>query len=104
MTASSAKPAGERLLAETTPAKLAPWLPGVAAARLRLGTVMPNGRPVGERDRVVHLFPIPLARVMPEHLEAFCGLRILPGQADTVLLGTGMPCIRCVAAAPSPRP
>lgn len=78
------------------------WLPGVFAARLLLGVKMPGSRVVGETDRVVHLFPIPSGRVIPEQLRAFCGLVIRPGQAELVTVGTGMPCVACVVAAPDP--
>jgi len=61
---------------------------------------MPGDRIVGETDRVVHLFPIPSGRVIPEQLRAFCGLTIRPGQAELVAVGTGMPCVACVVAAP----
>jgi hypothetical protein len=39
---------------------------------------------------------------MPEQLRAFCGLMIRPGQAELVTVGTGMPCVACVMAAPDP--
>jgi len=63
---------------------------------------MSGGRVVGETDRVVHLFPIPPGHVIPEQLRAFCGLVIRPGQAELVTVGTGMPCVECVVAAPDP--
>jgi hypothetical protein len=77
---------------------------GVFAARLLRGVRLPSGRIVGETDRVVHLFPIPSGRVIPEQLRAFCGLAIRPGQAELVTVGTGMPCVACVLAAPNPEP
>ncbi|MDQ3761263.1 MAG: hypothetical protein M3460_06045 [Actinomycetota bacterium] len=43
-------------------------------------------------------------RVIPEQLRAFCGLVIQPGQAELVTVGTGMPCVTCVVAAPNPEP
>jgi hypothetical protein len=89
-------------LAGLSPSRLREWLPGVFAARLLPGTGMPGGRVVGETDRVVHLFPIPSGRVIPEQLRAFCGLVIRPGQAELVTVGTGMPCVACVVAAPDP--
>lgn len=89
-------------LAGLSPSGLREWLPGMFAARLLPGVRLPNGRPVGETDRVVHLFPIPSGRVIPEQLRAFCALTIRPGDAELVTVGTGMPCVRCVLAAPDP--
>ena len=89
-------------LAGLSPSRLREWLPGAFAARLLLGVKMPGSRVVGETDRVVHLFPIPSGRVIPEQLRAFCGLVIRPGQAELVTVGTGMPCVACVVAAPDP--
>jgi hypothetical protein len=91
-------------LAGQSPSRLREWLPGVFAARLLRGVRLPGGRVVGENDRVVHLFPIPTGRMMPEQLRAFCGLVIRPGQAELVTVGTGMPCVVCVLAAPDPQP
>lgn len=91
-------------LAGLSPSRLRPWLPGVFAARLLHGVRLSSGRIVGETDRVVHLFPIPSGRMMPEQLRAFCGLVIRPGQAELVTVGTGMPCVACVVAAPDPEP
>ncbi len=91
-------------LASLSPSRLREWLPGVFAARLLRGVQLPGGRIVGETDRVVHLFPIPAGRIMPEQLRAFCGLVIRPGQAELVTVGTGMPCVACVVAAPDPEP
>jgi hypothetical protein len=91
-------------LAGLSPWRLREWLPGVFAARLLRGVRLPSGRIVGETDRVVHLFPIPSGRVIPEQLRAFCGLVIRPGQAELVTVGTGMPCVACVVAAPNPEP
>lgn len=87
-------------LAGLSPSRLREWLPGVFAARLLRGVTLPDGRHVGETDRVVHLFPIPSGRVIPEQLRAFCGLTIRPGQAELATVGTGMPCVACVVAAP----
>jgi hypothetical protein len=89
-------------LAGLSPSRLREWLPGVFAARLLPGEKMSGGRVVGETDRVVHLFPIPPGRLIPEQLRAFCGLVIRPGQAELVTVGTGMPCVACVVAAPDP--
>ena len=91
-------------LAGLPPSRLRAWLPGVFAARLLLGVRLPSGRIVGETDRVVHLFPIPSGRMMPEQLRAFCGLVLRPGQAELITVGTGMPCVACVVAAPDPEP
>jgi hypothetical protein len=46
-------------------------LPGVFAARLLRGVRLPSGRIAGETDRVVHLFPVPSERMIPEQLRAF---------------------------------
>jgi hypothetical protein len=91
-------------LAGLSPSRLREWLPGVFAARLLHGMLLSSGRIVGETDRVVHLFPIPSGRVIPERLRAFCGLVIRPGDAELVSVGTGMPCVACVVAAPDPEP
>ncbi len=91
-------------LAGLSPFGLREWLPGVFAARLLHGVRLPSGRIVGETDPVVHLFPIPSGRVIPEYLRAFCGLAIRAGQAELVTVGTGMPCVACVMAAPNPEP
>ncbi|MGH3800480.1 MAG: hypothetical protein ACRDTD_10180, partial [Pseudonocardiaceae bacterium] len=68
-------------LAGLSPSRLPAWLPGVFAARLLRGVRLPSGQIVGETDRVVHLFPIPSGRVIPEQLRAYCGLVIQPGEA-----------------------
>ncbi len=91
-----------RSLAGLSPSRLRAWLPGVFAARLLRGVRLPGGRVVGETDRVVHLFPLPTGRAIPDELGAFCGLVIRPGQAELVRVGTGMPCVACVVAAPDP--
>jgi len=93
---------GRRSLAELSPSGLREWLPGVFAARLLAGVRLSSGRIAGETDRVVHLFPIPSGRVDPERLRAFCGLAIHPGDAELVTVGTGLPCVACVLAAPDP--
>jgi hypothetical protein len=79
-------------------------LSGVFAARLLRGVTLSSGRIAGETDRVVHLFPVPSGRMVPERLSALCGLEIHPGQAELVTVGTGMPCVACVMAAPNPEP
>lgn len=88
-TAEAASPAGS-------------WATGVVAARLRRGVELPNGRIVGETDRDVHLIQVPATETMPEHLSALCGLRIRPGDAEQVAVGTGMPCVPCICAVPKP--
>lgn len=78
------------------------WLPGMLAARLLAGVRLPSGQVVGETDRIVHLFPVPATRVVPDELQALCGLLIRTGAAELVEVGTGMPCVVCVMAAPDP--
>ena len=85
-----------------SPSRLRAWLPGIFAARLLRGVRLAGGRIVGETDRLVHLFPLPSGPTMPEELGAFCGLVIRPGDAELVTVGTGMPCMACVLAAPDP--
>jgi hypothetical protein len=96
--------AAQSSLAGLPTSGLREWLPGVFAARLLQGVRLPSGRVVGETDRVVHLFPFPSGRSIPEQLRAFCGLAIRPGHAELVTVGTGMPCVACVVAAPDPEP
>lgn len=50
------------------------------------------------------LTPLPSGGVIPEQLRAFCGLAIRPDQAELVTVGTGMPRVACVVAAPDPEP
>jgi hypothetical protein len=78
------------------------WLPGVVAARLLGGVRLSGGRIVGETDRVVHVFPLPTGRAVPDELGALCGLVIRPGQAELVTVGTGMPYVVCVVVTPDP--
>lgn len=56
-------------------------MPGIFAARLRRGVILPTGRIVGETDRAVHLFPIPTGHTIPYTLRACYGLAIRPGRA-----------------------
>lgn len=98
--AGSADTAGRSSLAGLSPSRLRAWLPGLFAARLLRGVILPSGRIVGETDRVVHLLPIPTGRTIPDDLRAFCGLILRPGQAELVTVGTGMPCPACVITAP----
>jgi hypothetical protein len=100
--AGSPSTAGRSSLAGLSPSWLREWLPGIFAARLLHGVTLPNGRIVGETDRVVHLFPLPTGRTIPDELHAFCGLVVRPGQAELVTVGTGMPCAACVITAPDP--
>lgn len=93
---------GPSSLAGLSPSRLREWLPGIFAARLLRGVTLPSGQIVGETDRVVHLFPLPTGRTIPDELRAFCGLVLRPGQAELVTVGTGMPCAACVITAPDP--
>ena len=94
--------AAQSSLAGLSPSGLREWLPGVFAARLLQGVRLSCGRIMGETDRVVHLFPLPTGRTIPDELHAFCGLVVRPGQAELVTVGTGMPCAACVITAPDP--
>ncbi|MFD2400082.1 hypothetical protein ACFSZT_16295 [Prauserella oleivorans] len=51
---------------------------------------------VGESRRVCHVVPVP-SEPVPDELVAYCGARILPGQADLLSHLTGMPCDSCLA-------
>jgi hypothetical protein len=55
---------------------------------------------VGERDRVVHVVPVPDPHAIPEYLIAYCGARFGPGMTESLATPVGMPCVRCLAAAP----
>lgn len=57
-----------------------------------------NGRPLGERDIVAHVFPVPVGAVMPGVLVAVCGFRLLPGIGELVPRLTGQPCDDCVVS------
>lgn len=58
---------------------------------------------VGERQRTVHMVPIPETDgVMPDVLAAWCGFKIKPGEAETLERFAGMPCEKCLAHAPTP--
>ena len=57
---------------------------------------------VGERDRVVHVVPVPDPEAVPEVLTAYCGTRFGPGTTELLSAPRGMPCVRCLAAAPVP--
>lgn len=82
--------------------------PGIAAVRVRLGVVLPNGRIAGRTDQIVHVVPLPPAAAEPAPLRAFCGLPIESDKADFVALISGPPCTRCLLVAleqspPEPR-
>ena len=72
-----------------------PEIPSILLVRLR--PRLPNGNWVGERERVVHLVPMPQSREVPEALLAYCGQVILPGTAELLDGLSGMPCNRCLA-------
>lgn len=54
---------------------------------------------IGESRRVVHVVPLPPGGV-PEVLTAYCSEQIEPGTAEVLGEFVGMPCERCVLAAP----
>lgn len=54
---------------------------------------------VGEASRLTHVVPVPEPGTDPEYLHTYCGVRIQPGGAETVTVGTGMPCEVCLAQA-----
>ncbi|MGH3862417.1 MAG: hypothetical protein ACRDSQ_23000 [Actinokineospora sp.] len=55
------------------------------------------GPGIGERRRGVHLVSAPDS--VPEHLTAWCGMRIAAGTADLLPDFSGMPCELCLAKA-----
>lgn len=57
---------------------------------------------VGERERLVHIVPVPAGSGAPDLLTAYCGLRFEPGTAEVLSAPQGMPCFRCVVEAPTP--
>ncbi|GLY68847.1 hypothetical protein [Amycolatopsis taiwanensis] len=73
--------------------------PGLAAARIRVGVVLPSGRIAGRTDQIVHVVPLPPASADPAPLKAFCGMPIEPGKVDFVTLTAGPPCTRCLLVA-----
>jgi hypothetical protein len=68
------------------------------AVRLRRGVQLPNGRLVGETDRVVHLACIPASA--QGDLVTFCGVRLLPEHVEQAVVGQGMPCEPCIVTTP----
>lgn len=59
---------------------------------------------VGETRRVVHVVPAPDGGAVPDELEALCGQRIKPGEAELMAPFAGMPCTTCVIASATPAP
>jgi hypothetical protein len=57
-----------------------------------------NGRPLGERDIVAHIFPVPVGAVMPGLLVAVCGFQLVPGAGELLPRITGQPCDECVVS------
>jgi hypothetical protein len=57
-----------------------------------------NGHPLGERDIVAHIFPVPVGAAMPGVLVAVCGFPLLPGVGELVPRMTGQPCDECVVS------
>jgi hypothetical protein len=57
---------------------------------------------VGERDRLVHIVPVPPGGSASERLTAYCGLRFEQGTTEVLSAPHGMPCFRCVVEAPTP--
>lgn len=57
---------------------------------------------VGTRERVVHVVPVPDPEKIPEYLTAYCGTTFPPGTTELLDGPVGMPCVRCLAAAPMP--
>jgi hypothetical protein len=74
----------------------------VIAARLRLGSTCPDGRPVGERDREVHFVALPAGTPAPLQFITLCGRRLASDTADMIDTITGMPCALCLAHIPGP--
>jgi hypothetical protein len=55
---------------------------------------------VGERERVVHVVPVPDPGAIPDFLTAYCGKRFGPGTTELLSEPRGAPCVRCLAVAP----
>ncbi len=72
------------------------YQPGVVAVRLRPRVAG------GQRQRTIHLIPIPETDVVPSELRTYCNLPIRSGEAELVRVFAGMPCIACVITAPDP--
>lgn len=73
---------------------------GVAAVRIHLGAILPNGRTAGHSDQCVHLVPVPADPVLPLHLRAYCGMILTPGIAEVVSSRSGPPCVACLLRSP----
>lgn len=56
----------------------------------------------GARDRVVHIVPVADPETIPDVLIAYCGAEFAPGSIDLLDGPHGMPCVRCLATAPTP--
>jgi hypothetical protein len=67
----------------------------ILLVRLRPGTA-------GERERVVHVVPMPDPKAPPETLTAYCGLTIAPDSAELLPGPAGMPCVPCLVRMPLP--
>ena len=61
--------------------------------------VRPLPGTVGERNRTVHLVPMPDTETIPQHLTAHCGQQFAPGTIELLSQPHGMPCERCLAKA-----
>ncbi len=70
------------------------------AARIRLGVPRADGRRVGERDRQVHLVPLPADRPAPLVLRTLCGDPLAREVTELLDHIAGMPCVRCLAHVP----
>ena len=55
---------------------------------------------VGERDRVVHVVPVPDPAAIPEVLTAYCGQEFAPGTTELLSVPRGMPCVLCLVRVP----
>ena len=58
---------------------------------------------VRERDRVVHIVPIPDSDRIPEALTACCGQQFPPGTTELLSEPRGMPCLPCLVLVPPPQ-
>lgn len=64
--------------------------------------VRPLPGTVGERDRVVHIVPVPNPDAIPDALTAYCGQEFPPGTTEMLSDPRGMPCLVCVVRVPRP--
>ena len=62
--------------------------------------VRPLAGVVGERDRVVHVMPVPTGNVLPAILRAYCNVGFEAGSAELLPALLGMPCFVCLTRAP----